>query len=102
MRSPRELLPALTGIVFALIGLWFAWLSWSAFMTKDYGSSLIYAGGALGFCTLPMSRLTRRDARRPTSDSAAEEIRKPEPLPMRVAIGFAWLLILAGLASFLF
>lgn len=102
MRSPRELLPALTGIVFSLIGLGFAWWSWTAFMNKDYGNSLIYAGGALGFCTLPMSRLSRRDSRRPTSDSAAEEIRKPDPLPMRIAMGVAWLLILAGVATFFF
>lgn len=102
MRSPRELMPALTGIVFSLIGMGFAWWSWRAFMSNDVGNSLIFAGGALSFCTLPMSRLTRPDARRPTSDAAAEEIRKPEPLPMRIAIGFAWLLILAGLASFLF
>ena len=102
MRSPRELMPALTGIVFSLIGLGFAWWSWRAFMSNDVGNSLIFAGGALSFCTLPMSRLSRRDSRRPTSDSAAEEIRKPDPLPMRVAMGVAWLLMVAGMATFFF
>ena len=100
MKSPRDILPLFTGAVFSLLGLAFAWWSFSAFMTADYGNALISAGGAIAFCTMPLSRLSKRDLLKSMNELAADAIRKPEPLVLRVAIGIAWLLMVAGVVSF--
>ena len=100
MKSPRDLLPAFTGAVFFLLCLAFAWWSLSAFLQMNYGSALIYAGGAIAVGTLPLSRMSKRDLFKSMNELATEASRKPEPLPLRVAIGVAWILILAGLISF--
>ena len=90
----------LTGAVFSLLGLAFAWWSFSSFMKADYGNALIYAGGAVAFCTMPLSRLSKRDLFKSMNELAAEARRAPEPLPLRVAMGIAWLLMIAGLVIF--
>lgn len=100
MKDPRDLLPVLSGAVFSLLGLAFAWWSYASFMKMEYGNALIAAGGAIAFCTLPMARLTRRDLHKSLNQLAADAVRTPEPLPLRVAIGIAWLLIIAGFISF--
>lgn len=99
MNSPRDVLPLFTGVVFSLLGLAFAWWSYASFMTADDGKTLICAGAAIAFGTMPLSRLSKRDLFKSMNELAADAVRKPEPLLLRVAIAIAWLLIVAGLVS---
>lgn len=100
LKSPRDLLPVLTGVLLSLIALLSAWAALSSLSERDYGNALIFAGGAIAFGVLPLSRMSRADLGKSLGELALEAIRKPEPMPMRIAIGFAWILVLAGIASF--
>lgn len=89
-----------TGAVFSLVGLAFGWSSYSSLMKADYGNALIYAGAAIAFCTMPLSRLSKRDLLKSMNEVSADAVRTPEPLLLRVAIAVAWLLIVVGFVSF--
>lgn len=100
IKSPRDLLPLLTGVLLTLVSLGLAWFALSALQESAYGKALIFAGGAIAFGVLPLSKMSRPDPEQSHNDLPMEAIKKPEPLPMQIAIGIAWLLILAGLISF--
>lgn len=100
LKSPRDLLPLLAAVLLLLVSLASGWASYSAYLERDYGNALIFAGGALSFAVLPLSRMSKADLGKSINELATEALRKPEPLPMRIAIGISWILILAGIASF--
>ena len=100
MKRPRDLLPLLTGAVFLLMALAFAWWSLTSFLKADYGSMLIYAGVAIALGTLPLSRLSKPDLLESINEPRGDAVGKPEPLPLRLAITLAWLLMVAGFVSF--
>lgn len=100
MKSPRDLLPVLSGALLSLVSLGAAYLAWAAFGRGEYGNALIFAGGALAFAVLPLARMSKTDLRKPLGELALDAVSKPEPLPMRVAIGLAWICILAGVATY--
>lgn len=102
MRSPRELLPVLGAVLLSLVSLGMAYLSLSAFGRQEYGSALISAGGALAFGVLPLSRMSKTELGKSMNELALEAIKRPEPLPMRIAIGIAWVCIIAGIATYFF
>ena len=65
LKSPRDLLPALTGVLLLLVALVLAWVSLSSLIDGEYGTALICAGGALAFGVLPLSRMSRPDPGKP-------------------------------------
>jgi hypothetical protein len=102
MTSPRDFLPVLTGVLLSLVSLFAAYLALSAFGRGEYGNALISAGGALAFGALPLSRMSKADLGKTANELAIDAIKRPEPLPMRIIIGIAWICILAGVATFFF
>ena len=100
MKSARDILPRLFGVVLVVIGLAFAYSSLSSFLRREYTAGLFSAGTAIAFCVLPLTRLSRADLGKSLQAVAKDAIATPEPLPLRVAMGVTWLLWVAGFISF--
>jgi hypothetical protein len=90
-------------VVFALSILGLA-SAWEYAVAGNYGSSLMYAGGALAGvrCFTTISAQTFKDFRTPASVLVARELARGEKVPLFSLMALAWILIFSGLVTSLF
>lgn len=84
----------------SLAGLLFAWLAWSAWQAGSTGNAMIFAGGAIAMCLLPLRDFPTRLFKRPLTEVVDHAVRNPASPLFKCLMAASWLLVLGGIASF--
>ncbi len=84
------------GVVISMFGLLCAYYAFVFFNEESFGDALIFAGTALSFCVLPYLTYTGKMFTHSLGQVAADAVRNPLPLKLRLVIALCWLLLIGG------